>query len=179
VALIVAEVYDALRAINVPEEKARKAAEALAGYEPQLADIRSDLRLLEMDARRHVCRRVVAPAQSLSLGLGGLPCSAPGPRGTNLARCGGIPMRRRLEKHSGYDNAHTRGWHDVGIVQVRRTLNRNTGAMKHEILLRPHPKVSPGHAGAEIMPGGHVRFWGQKAPASTAPRRRLTSRTRF
>lgn len=45
--LIVAEVYDALRAINVPEEKARKAAEALAGYEPQLADIRSDLRLLK------------------------------------------------------------------------------------------------------------------------------------
>lgn len=45
--LIVAEVYDALRAVNVPEDKARKAAEALAGYEPQLADIRSDLRLLK------------------------------------------------------------------------------------------------------------------------------------
>ncbi len=44
--LIVTEVYDALRAINVPEEKARKAAEALAGYEPQLAALRSDLRLL-------------------------------------------------------------------------------------------------------------------------------------
>jgi len=89
-------------------------------------------------------------------------------------------MRRRLEKHSGYDKVHDRGWHDVGIVMVRHTHNRNTGQMKHEILLRPHPKVRPGHAGAEILPGGHVRFWGAKAPTSAAPRRpRLSPRTRF
>jgi hypothetical protein len=47
VSLILVEVYDALRAVNVPEEAARKAAEALAGYEQPLAEIRSDLRLLK------------------------------------------------------------------------------------------------------------------------------------
>lgn len=43
--LMVTEVYDAFRAANVPEDQARKAAAAMAGYEPQLADIRSELRL--------------------------------------------------------------------------------------------------------------------------------------
>jgi hypothetical protein len=46
-ALILAEVYDAFRAANVPEEQARRAAAAVAGYEPQLADIRRDLTLLK------------------------------------------------------------------------------------------------------------------------------------
>jgi hypothetical protein len=42
----VTEVYEAMRAANVPDETAKKAAEAVATYEPQLADTRSDLRLL-------------------------------------------------------------------------------------------------------------------------------------
>jgi len=44
--LIIADVYDALRAIDVPEEKARKAAEALAGYTPQLAALERDMAVL-------------------------------------------------------------------------------------------------------------------------------------
>ena len=39
-ALMVTEVYDALRAANVPEPQARKAAEAMAGYEPLRAELR-------------------------------------------------------------------------------------------------------------------------------------------
>jgi glucokinase len=45
--LMITEVYDALRSANVPEDAAKKAAAAVATYEPQLADIRSDLRLLK------------------------------------------------------------------------------------------------------------------------------------
>jgi hypothetical protein len=47
VSLLIAEVYDALRAAHVPEEAARKAAEAMAIYEPALADLRADVRLLK------------------------------------------------------------------------------------------------------------------------------------
>jgi hypothetical protein len=45
-AIMIAEVYDALRDVGVSEEKARKAAEALAGYERDIASMRSDVRLL-------------------------------------------------------------------------------------------------------------------------------------
>jgi hypothetical protein len=45
--LMITEVYDALRSANVPEDAAKKAAAAVATYEPQLADTRSDLRLLK------------------------------------------------------------------------------------------------------------------------------------
>ena len=45
-ATMLGEVYDALREIGVSEEKARKAAEAMASYDPQIAAIRSDVRLL-------------------------------------------------------------------------------------------------------------------------------------
>jgi len=46
VALLITEVYDALRAINVPEDKARKAAEALANYDPQLRAVERELAVL-------------------------------------------------------------------------------------------------------------------------------------
>ena len=86
-------------------------------------------------------------------------------------------MRRRLEKHSGYDKAGAHKGHmfDVGITGTRRTHDRNTGAVKTELLMRPRAGVSPGRAGAQVMPSGHVRFWGKKAPS----RSRLTSRTKF
>lgn len=45
-ATMLGEVYDALREIGVSEEKARKAAEAIASYDPQMAAIRSDVRML-------------------------------------------------------------------------------------------------------------------------------------
>lgn len=45
-AAMLGEVYDALREIGVSEEKARKAAEAIASYDPQIAAIRSDVRML-------------------------------------------------------------------------------------------------------------------------------------
>ena len=50
---MIAEVYDALLAAGSPEDKARKAAEAIAGYEnrfsamdQQFANIKGDLKLL-------------------------------------------------------------------------------------------------------------------------------------
>ena len=45
-ALMVTEVYDALRAANVPDEKARQAAAALAGYEPRLGRIEQRVAVL-------------------------------------------------------------------------------------------------------------------------------------
>lgn len=46
-AMMIFEVYDALRDIGVVEEKARRAAEAVAAYNGQLGEIRADLKLLK------------------------------------------------------------------------------------------------------------------------------------
>jgi hypothetical protein len=46
-ALMISELYDALLAGNVPEDKARKAAEAVAQYENRPAKIEADLGLLK------------------------------------------------------------------------------------------------------------------------------------
>ena len=46
-AVMIAEVYDALREAGASEEKARKAAETLAGYEGRFARIEGDLTLLK------------------------------------------------------------------------------------------------------------------------------------
>jgi hypothetical protein len=46
VALMLGQLYDALRAGNVPDDKARAAAEEVANYEGELTKLR-----LEMDAR--------------------------------------------------------------------------------------------------------------------------------
>ena len=53
-ALMLGQLYDALRAGNVPDEKARAAAEEVANYEGEIAklsvevgEIRSDVRLLK------------------------------------------------------------------------------------------------------------------------------------
>ena len=45
---MIAEVYDALVAAGAPEDKARRAAEAVAGYESRFAGI--EQRLIKMDA---------------------------------------------------------------------------------------------------------------------------------
>jgi hypothetical protein len=47
VVTMVAEVYDALKEAGASEEKARKAAEVLANYDREFADIRGDLKLLK------------------------------------------------------------------------------------------------------------------------------------
>lgn len=44
---MISEVYDALLAAGAPEEKARKAAEAIAAYENRFAKIEADLMLLK------------------------------------------------------------------------------------------------------------------------------------
>jgi hypothetical protein len=47
VATMISEVYDAFIAAGAPEEKARKAAEAIASYENRFARIVSDLAVLK------------------------------------------------------------------------------------------------------------------------------------
>jgi hypothetical protein len=47
VATMISEVYDAFMAAGAPEEKARKAAEAIASYENRFARIESDLAVLK------------------------------------------------------------------------------------------------------------------------------------
>ena len=42
-ALMSYELYDALRSAHVEEEKARKAAEAVAAFENRFADVRADI----------------------------------------------------------------------------------------------------------------------------------------
>ncbi len=46
-AIMMAKLYDALRAGNVPDDKARAAAEEAAGYENRAAKIATDLTLLK------------------------------------------------------------------------------------------------------------------------------------
>jgi hypothetical protein len=45
--LMTTEVYDALRAANVPDEAAKKAAEAVATYEPRFASLERDAAVLK------------------------------------------------------------------------------------------------------------------------------------
>lgn len=46
-ATMIGEVYDALKGAGVPEDKARKAAEAMAMHEPRFSSIMADLTLLK------------------------------------------------------------------------------------------------------------------------------------
>jgi hypothetical protein len=46
-AIMISELYDALIAAGAPEEKARKAAETMAGFENRFAKIEADLLLLK------------------------------------------------------------------------------------------------------------------------------------
>jgi len=46
-ATMLSEVYDALKEAGASEEKARKAAEAIAAYENRFAKVESDLNLLK------------------------------------------------------------------------------------------------------------------------------------
>jgi len=44
---MMSNLYEALRQARVPDELARKAAEEVAGYESQIASIRSELQLVK------------------------------------------------------------------------------------------------------------------------------------
>lgn len=46
-ALMMSSLYDALRAANVDDERARKAADEVANYDNQISDLRSDVKLLK------------------------------------------------------------------------------------------------------------------------------------
>jgi MoxR-like ATPase len=51
---MIREVYEALREAGASDEKAAKAAEAVALYEPRLADIRNDIAELRTDLQREI-----------------------------------------------------------------------------------------------------------------------------
>ena len=46
-ALMLGKLYDALRAAGVPEDKAREAAEEVATFDKDLAEIKADVRVLK------------------------------------------------------------------------------------------------------------------------------------
>jgi hypothetical protein len=46
-ALMMGNLYDALKSANVPEDKAQKAAEEVASREADIADLKSDMKLLK------------------------------------------------------------------------------------------------------------------------------------
>lgn len=46
-ALMVGSLYDALRSVGVDDEKARKAAEEVAGYDNRVGKVEADLTLLK------------------------------------------------------------------------------------------------------------------------------------
>jgi hypothetical protein len=46
-ALMLGKLYDALRAAGAPEDKAREAAEEVATFDKDLAEIKSDVRVLK------------------------------------------------------------------------------------------------------------------------------------
>ena len=50
-ATMIGEVYDALRAAGAPEPEARKAAEAMAAYDPRFGGIESRMSSLEGDMK--------------------------------------------------------------------------------------------------------------------------------
>jgi len=64
-ALMLAELYDALREANVSEPSARKAAQAVASYEAQLAAVRGDLTLLKWMAGTNVVLTIAVLARLL------------------------------------------------------------------------------------------------------------------
>lgn len=46
-ALMMGNLYDALRSANGPDDNAPKAAEEVAGFENQISDVKSDMKLLK------------------------------------------------------------------------------------------------------------------------------------
>lgn len=52
--VMISELYDALLAAGAPEDKARKAAETLAGFENRFAKIETDLTVLKWMAGTNI-----------------------------------------------------------------------------------------------------------------------------
>src|SRR5438309_704527 len=51
---MICEVYDALRDVGISEEKARRAAEAMASYESRFADIRQDIASVRSELKQDI-----------------------------------------------------------------------------------------------------------------------------
>ena len=51
---MISELYDALKEAGASEEKARSAAEAMAGYESRFADIRQDIASVRSDLKQDI-----------------------------------------------------------------------------------------------------------------------------
>jgi phage shock protein A len=64
---MIAEVYDALLAAGSPEDKARKAAEAIASYENRFAAI--DQRFAKVEGDLNLLKRMVGFNLAISVGI--------------------------------------------------------------------------------------------------------------
>jgi len=53
---MIAELYDALKEAGASEEKARRAAEAIAGYETQFTAIRQDIANIRTELKHDIAR---------------------------------------------------------------------------------------------------------------------------
>jgi hypothetical protein len=70
-ALMLGQLYDALRAGNVPDDKARAAAEEVANYEGELSKLRLEMsaRFSEVESEQRVHRWMIGFLIALVLGV--------------------------------------------------------------------------------------------------------------
>ena len=64
-ALMMGNLYDALRSANVPDDKAQRAAEEGAGFENQIGDLKADMKLLKWMVGAILALEVAQFAQAL------------------------------------------------------------------------------------------------------------------
>ena len=66
-AMMLGRLYQALRTAGVPDDQAREAAEEVADFEKQLADLRSDVRLIKWITGTTLAAVVALLLQSLTV----------------------------------------------------------------------------------------------------------------
>ena len=66
-ALMLSKTYDAFKAAGAPDDKAREAAEEIAGFEDRLSNIESDVKLLKWIAGSNVALSMAILALLLRL----------------------------------------------------------------------------------------------------------------
>ncbi len=69
-ALMLSKIYDAFKAAGAPDDKAREAAEEIAGFEDRLSNIEPDVKLLKWIAGFNVALSMAILALLLRLGAG-------------------------------------------------------------------------------------------------------------
>ena len=72
-ALMLSKTYDAFKAAGAPDDKAREAAEEIAGFEDRLSNIESDVKLLKWIAGFNVALSMAILALLLRLVAAGAP----------------------------------------------------------------------------------------------------------